>query len=383
MSGRDHRPSALMLIAAVVAVVVNGCAGTPTLASPSVTAVAVSGAPATRRPNDIPQPPVGAVALKGAGSGLAGPLYLVWLERFGATYPDIAISYDGRGSTAGIEAVSGSSLAFGAADVAMTDAELAAAPAGVLHVPTALAAISVVVNLPGVTSIQLDGATVAAIFLGRIARWNDPAIVALNAGVSLPDLPIAVVHRSDPSGGTAALATWLAAASPEWRAGPGVGRAVSWPVGTGAEGDDGMIAAVKAIEGTIGYAGSTIAGSAGLRTVKLKNPAGTFVRATSLAIGAAGETSVAGLLPDFRQPPVINAPGINAYPIVVYAFVLVRVEQADRTAGQALVAFLAWALTSGQADAPQAGFAALPGGVQSKALAELHRVTSGGSPIWP
>ena len=383
MGRRDHRPSALMLIAAVVAVVVNGCADTPAPMSPSVTAIAVSGPPATRRPNDIPQPPVGSVTLKGAGSGLAGPLYQVWLERFGATYPDIAISYDGRDSTAGIEAVTGGTLAFGATDVAMTDAELAAAPTGVLHVPTALAAISVVVNLPGVTSIHLDGATVAAIFLGRIVAWNDPAIVGLNAGVALPDLPIAVVHRSDPSGGTAALATWLAAASPEWRTGPGVGRTVSWPVGTGAEGGDGMIAAVKAVEGAIGYAGSTIAGSAGLRTVKLKNPAGTFVRATSLAIGAAGETSVAGLLPDFRQPPVINAPGINAYPIVVYAFVLVRVEQADRSAGQALVAFLAWALTSGQADAPQAGFAALPGGVQSKALAELHRVTSGGSPIWP
>ena len=383
MSAGDRRMWALALVAGLVAAIAGGCAGTTAPTSPSVTGVAASGPPATRRPNDIPQPPAGAVALKGAGSGLAVPLYQVWLERFGATYPDIAISYDGRGSAAGIEAVTGGSLAFGATDVAMTDAELAAVPAGVLHVPTALAAISLVVNLPGVTSIQLDGTTVAAIFLGRVLRWSDPAIVALNAGVALPDLPIAVVHRSDPSGGTAALATWLAAASPEWRAGPGVGRTVFWPVGRGAKGDDGMIAAVKAIEGAIGYAGSTIAGSAGLRTVKLKNPAGTFVRATSLAIGAAGETSVAGLLPDFRQTPVINAPGINAYPIVVYAFVLVRVEQADRAAGQALVAFLAWALTSGQVDAPQAGFAALPGGVQSKALAELHRVTSGGSPIWP
>jgi phosphate transport system substrate-binding protein len=313
---------------------------------------------------------------------LPEPLYDTWFQRFAGSYANVQISYDGSGSQAGVDAITRSLAAFGATDVAMTDAELAAA-GPVLHVPMALGAVAVVVNLPDTASVQLDGATVSAIFLGTVTKWNDPPIAALNPGVPLPDLPIAVVHRSDPSGSTNAFTAWLSASSPQWKSGPGTGSSVTWPTGSAAAGDDGVAAAVKASVGAIGYAASTFAAQAGLRTAKLRNQAGNFVRPTTLGIAAAGETSVAALTPDFREPPVVNAPGVNAYPIVLYADVLVRTEVPDHGTAQALVALFAWCLTTGQTDAAQAGYAALPGGVQLKALASLHAVTSGGTRVWP
>ena len=378
-----RRRMAGLAIAATVALQAGGCAGSTPPVSIASASAGPSGPPASRRPNDIPQPPGGPVTLNGAGATLPAPLYQVWFDRFAATYTNVSIAFDPSGSAIGIAAAGGGRLAFGATDAAMTDAELAAAPARIIHVPTALGAVSVVVNLPGVSAIQLDGATLAGIFLGRIVNWNDQAIASLNAGVTLPDLPIAVMHRSDASGATAAFTTYLDGASPDWHAGPGIGGVVAWPAGTGAAGDDGVAAAVKTTSGGIGYAGSAFASKAGLRTAKLRNAAGNFVRATSLGIGAAGETVVAGLAPDLRQGPVVAAAGVNAYPIVVPAYVLVQADQADRAVGEALIAFLGWALTSGQADAAQAGFAALPGGIQAKALAALHGITSGGTPIWP
>jgi len=375
--------------AAVVVVVLSGVVSACGSAVPSSPASApassgaASGPPPSRRPNDIPQPPSSTVTLGGVGSTLPAPLLQAWLDRFTATYPNVSITYDPSGSAAAIDGIAKSTAAFGATDAALTDAEQASVNTKVLHIPVALGGIGVAVNLPEVPSLQLDAATLASIFLGRIARWSDPAIAALNAGVTLPDQPITVVHRSDDAGATAAFTRYLDASSPAWHAGPGVGRTITWPAGSGAAGDDGVTAAVKATPGAIGYAASPFTAAAGLRTVGLRNPAGNFVRPTPLGIGAAGETSVAGMPADLRTGPVVNAPGVNAYPIVVYAYLVVRADQADRTTGEALVALLSWCLTSGQADAAQQGYGALPGGVQARALAALHGVTSGGAAIWP
>jgi phosphate transport system substrate-binding protein len=317
------------------------------------------------------------------GATLPAPLYQLWFERFSGTYANVSIAYEAKGSIAGIGAASSRSATFGATDVAMTDTEIAAASGKLLHVPLALGAIVVVANVPGVSSLQLDGAAIASIYTGRITNWSDPAVAALNPGVALPTLQITVVHRSDPSGTTNGFVAYLDASSPDWHAGPGIGRTVNWPVGTGAAGDDGVAAAVKATSGSIGYAASTFAAGAGLRAARLKNAAATFVRPTTLAISAAAETTVAGLAPDFRQQPVVNAPGVNAYPIIVYAYVLLPVDQPNPMIGGALVALLGWCLTTGQADAAQEGYAALPGGVQTRALAALHGITTAGAAIWP
>ena len=378
-----HLAAAVVVVALAGAVSACGRAGPSSTALTPTSSGISSGAPPSRRPNDIPQPPTSNVTLNGVGSTLPAPLLQVWLDRFTATYPNVSIAYDPRGSAAAIDGIAKSTAAFGATDAAMTDAEQAAVNAKVLHIPVALGGIAVTVNLSDVPSLQLDAATLASIFLGRITRWNDPAIAALNASMTLPDLPIAVVHRSDDAGATAAFTAYLDASSPAWHDGPGAGRTITWPTGAGAAGDDGITTAVKATKGAIGYAASPFTAEAGLRMVRLRNPAGNFVRPTPLGIGAAGETSVAAMAADLRTGPVVNAPGVNAYPIVVYAYLLVRADQADRATGEALVALLSWCLTSGQADAAQQGYGPLPGGVQARALAALHGVTSGGAAIWP
>lgn len=380
--GNRRRPGLLAAVA-IFAACASGCGNATPAASTIASGVASSGPPPTRRANDIPQPPSAAISLKGVGATLPAPLYQVWFDRFSATYANVSITYSAQGSVAGIEAATSRAASFGATDVAMTDTELGASPGKVLHLPMALGAIAVIVNLPEVAAVQLDGPTIASIFLGHITRWTDQQVATLNPGVALPDLPMTVVHRSEPSGTTNGFAAYLDASSPDWHAGIGAGRTVIWPTGTGVVGDDGVAAAVRATPGAIGYAASTYAAGAGVGTVKLRNSAGNFVRATTLAIAAAGETSVAGLPADFRQKPLVDAPGVNAYPIVVYAYLLVPVEQPDRSIGEAVVALLGWCLTTGQADAAQQGFAALPGGVQAKALAALHGITAGGAAIWP
>ena len=307
--GIGRRVGLLALVAAVAAGV-NACGSAAPSATPlaSPASTAPSGPPATRRPNDILQPPGAAVSLKGVGATLPAPLYQVWFDRFSATYANVSIAYAPQGSVAGIEAAISRAASFGATDVAMTDAEIAASPSKLLHIPMALGAVAVIVNLPDVAAVQLDGPTIAAIYLGRITRWSDQQIAALNPGLVLPDLPIALVHRSDPSGTTNGFAAYLDASSPDWHAEIGAGRTVAWPTGDGVVGDDGVATAVRATPGAIGYAASTFAAATGLRTAGLRNSAGNFVRATTLAIAAAGETSVAGLPSDFRQKPVVDCP---------------------------------------------------------------------------
>ena len=161
----------------------------------------------------------------------------------------------------------------------MKDTEIAALPAGtkILHVPTALGAVVVIFNLPGVTELQLDAANVAGIFLGKITKWNDPAIAANNAGVTLPDLAILVVHRSDGSGTTNAFTTYLDTVSPDWHTAVGAGKEVKWPTGIGASGNDGVATGVKQTAGAVGYVELSVAISTKLTSAYLKNADGKFV----------------------------------------------------------------------------------------------------------
>jgi phosphate transport system substrate-binding protein len=378
------RVSGRLCVLTLVTALALGACGASSLASPvpSASTPPPSGGGGVA---NIPQPPTDLVALLGAGGTLPAPLFKVWFKRFGGTYPNVAIDYAASSSSAGVAAVADGTADFGATEVTMSDTEIEALPAAtkVLHVPAALAAVVVVYNVPGVTKLQLDGATLAAIYLGQITRWNDPRIAGLNAGTTLPDQQISPVHRAEPSGASDAFTTFLDLASREWHTKAGAGPTVTWPAGTPASGDDGVASAVAAKAGAIGYVGLAYAGPAQLPTARLRNQAGSFVQASTLSIGAAGETGGAGFPADFRQPPVIDAPGINAYPIVTYVYFLVRVDQADAARGQALLALIAWAITTGQVDTARLGYAPLPGSVQQQVRAALHTVTSGGKPIWP
>ncbi|HEV8402908.1 MAG TPA: phosphate ABC transporter substrate-binding protein PstS [Candidatus Limnocylindrales bacterium] len=332
-----------------------------------------------------PTPPTANVTLQGAGATFPAPLYMTWFQDYNAAHANIQIDYQANGSGAGITAITQETVDFGASDAPMKDSEIAALPSGkkLFHFPTALGAVVVIFNLPDIPKLQLDEANISGIYLGKITKWNDPSIAANNAGVTLPDTAIAVVHRSDGSGTTNAFTSYLDTVDPAWHAGPGAGKSVNWPVGIGASGNDGVSTAVKQTPGAIGYVDLSVAISSNLTSAYVKNADGQFVPGSTDGVTAAAESAVSTFPADFRQNPIINGTGAATYPIATYTYLLVYEDQADATKGQALVSFLYWALTDGQAAETALGYAPLPQEVGQKALTQLHLITTGGAPIWP
>jgi phosphate transport system substrate-binding protein len=349
-------------------------------ASPSGAASAPAGAA-----TGIPVPPSGNVTLQGAGATFPAPLYQAWFETFSQQHANVQIDYQANGSGAGIKAITQGTVDFGASDAAMTDAEVAALPAGtkVLHIPTALGAVVLTYDLPGVATLQLDSQNVADLFLGKITKWNDPKIAANNPGVTLPGADVLIVHRADGSGTTNAFTTYLDTVSPDWHAAVGKGKDVKWPVGIGGQGNDGVAAGVKQTPGAVGYVELSYAAKAGLTSAKLKNADGQYVAASTEGVTAAAEAIADQFPADARQAPIINGKGATTYPIAAYTYLLVYVDQKDADKGRTLVSFIAWALTDGQAAEAALGYAPLPKVVQARALAELHTVMTAGAPIWP
>ncbi len=379
-------------LAFAAAMVFGAC--TTTGASPSAPAGAASQAPAATSNGSTapsatamtaPEPASAAITLQGAGATFPTPLYTKWFEDYSAKYSNVKVDYQSIGSGGGIKAITQQTVDFGASDAPMKDTEIAALPAGtkLLHVPTALGAVVVIFNLQGVTDLNLDADNVAGIFLGKIKKWNDPAIAANNGGATLPDKDILVVHRSDASGTTNAFTTYLDTISPDWHTTVGAGKDVKWPTGVGAQGNDGVATGVKQTDGAVGYVELQYATQASLASAKVKNADGQFVAGSTDGVTAAAEAAAAAFPADFRQAPIINGKGATAYPIASYTYLLVYQDQQDADKGKTLVAFMYWALTDGQAEENALGYAPLPKPVQDKALAELHQFTTGGSPIWP
>jgi phosphate transport system substrate-binding protein len=201
--------------------------------------------------------------------------------------------------------------------------------------------------------------------------------------VALPDLAILVVHRSDGSGTTNTFTTYLDTVDPTWHTSVGAGKEVKWPTGIGASGNDGVATAVKQTSGAIGYVDLSVAASTNLTSALIKNADGNFVAGSTDGVTAAAEAAVDKVPADFRAAPIINGAGATTYPIASYTYLLVYEDQTDATKGQALVAFIDWALTDGQAAEAPLGYAPLPAAVDQQALTQLHQVTTGGAPIWP
>ena len=384
----------LAAFALLATITLGACSGGGASTAPSTaagtaqtTATTSSGAPASVAPGaaTAPVPPSANITLTGAGATFPAPLYASWFQTYNGKYPNIQIDYTANGSGAGITAITQGTVDFGASDAPMKDTEIAALPAGkkLFHFPTALGAVVAIYNLTGVAKVQLDGPTLAGIYLGKITKWNDAAIVALNAGVTLPDLAILVVHRSDGSGTTNAFTTYLDTVDPTWHAGPGAGKTVKWPTGVGASGNDGVATAVKGTAGAIGYVDLSVAISTNLTSAYLKNADGNFVPGSTDGVTAAAEALVSKFPADFRQGPIINGVGATTYPIASYTYLLVYTDQADAAKGQALVSFIDWALTDGQAAETALGYAPLPTEIAARTITQLHLVTSGGTPIWP
>jgi len=317
--------------------------------------------------------PLGAqVRLTGAGATFPNPIYQQWFDRYGKT-TDVRINYQPLGSGAGIRQFLQGTVDFGASDGPMTDEEIAQVGGNVMHIPTVLGAVAVTYNLPalGNAPLKLDGTLIADLFLGRITRWNDPRIAALNPGVALPATDVIVVHRSDGSGTTFVFTDYLAKTSPAWRELVGSRTAVRWPVGLGGRGNEGVTAQVKQLEGSIGYVELAYAVANLLPAAQVRNRAGAFVapQVGTISAAAASVSFPAGT--DFRIS-ITDAPGATAYPISSFTWLLVKRQNPDARKQAALLGLLEW-LTSAEAQqmANSMGYAPLPPSVAELVRAEI------------
>ncbi len=300
--------------------------------------------------------------LTGAGATFPAPIYQKWFYDY-AQKTGVRINYQSIGSGGGIRQISEQTVDFGASDGPMSDAELGNAKGGgILHIPTVLGAVAITYNAPGVASgLKLTGDVVADIFLGKLTRWNDPRIAQLNPGVKLPAQDILVVHRADASGTSYIFTDYLSAISPAWKSGPGKGKDVQWPVGLGGKGNEGVAGQVKQTPGAMGYVELAYAKQNQLPYAVLRNQAGRFV-APSIEGATAAAAGVARSLPtttDFRIS-IVNAPGVTAYPISSFTWMLIYQNQRDAAKSAKLLDFLRWSLHDGQKEVASLDYAALP-----------------------
>jgi phosphate transport system substrate-binding protein len=248
---------------------------------------------------------------------------------------------------------------------------------GIQHIPTVMGAVVVVWNLPAVPELRLTPEALAGIYLGKITKWDDEALKKENPKAKLPDTAITVVHRSDGSGTTNIFTDYLSKVSPEWRAGPGKGTSVNWPVGLGGKGNEGVTGVVKQTEGAIGYVELAYANQNKLPTAELRNREGQWVKATLAATSAAAAKVE---IPDDYRVSITDQPGATAYPIAAFTYLLIYKDQKDPAKGDALLKFAWWALHDGQKSAPALDYAPLPQPVVHKVEKTLKSMTVQGKP---
>ena len=302
--------------------------------------------------------------LNGAGATFPNPIYQKWFDAY-AKKTGIKINYQSIGSGGGIRQFTQGTVDFGATDGPMTDEQIASVKGNVTHVPTVLGAVVLTYNLPAVgsTKLKLDGATIADIFLGKITKWNDSRLAALNPGVKLPATDLLVVHRSDGSGTTYVFVDYLSKVSSEWRSKVGTATAVQWPTGLGGKGNEGVTQQVKQLEGTIGYVELVYAVANKLAYASIKNSAGKLVDPTLQSVSAAAASAKLAKDTDFRVS-VTNPAGDQAYPIASFTWLLVSTDNAKPEKGKQIRDFLVW-IAGGEAQkmAADLGYAPLPGDV--------------------
>ena len=313
-------------------------------------------------------------SINGAGASFPYPIYAKWFSEYNKKFPNIQINYQSIGSGGGIRQLSAQTVFFGATDGPMTKDQMLAAPGNILHLPTVLGAVVPVYNIEGVTAeLKFTGTVLADIFLGKITKWNDPAIAKLNQGVTLPGTDITVVHRSDGSGTTYIFADYLGKVSAEWKKRVGVSTALNWPVGLGGKGNEGVAGLVKQSPGSIGYVELIYAIQNKISYGSVQNLNGKFLRATIESVTAAAAAAAGAMPPDFRVS-ITNAPGDNAYPISSFTWFLFYENPKDKNAARTMVEFVKWALTDGQKFAKDLGYAPLPDAVVKLELEALKRI---------
>jgi phosphate transport system substrate-binding protein len=302
-----------------------------------------------------------AVALTGAGATFPNPIYTKWFDTYGKA-TGVRINYQSIGSGGGIRQFTEGTVDFGATDGPMSDEQIAAVQGNVLHVPTVLGADVLTYNLPAIAGgkLVLDGDAIAGIFLGRITKWNDPKLVALNPGLKLPATDLIVVHRSDGSGTSYIFTDYLSKISPEWLAKVGKATSVNWPIGLGGKGNEGVTQQVKQTEGAIGYVELIYAASNGLAYADVKNSAGTVVTPDLKSVTAAAQSAQFPPETDYRVS-ITNAAGADAYPIASFTWLLIKKNNPDATKSKQINDFIVWMLSpDAQRMAAELQYAPLP-----------------------
>lgn len=327
--------------------------------------------------------------LTGAGATFPAPLYKKWVVDF-ETAPggkDVKIDYNSIGSGGGIKAITDKTVAFGATDAPLNKKEIEAMGGAdkIVEIPTCAGAVVPAYNVPGVDAeLKFSGDVLAKIFMGKISKWNDPAIAELNPGVKLPATTITPAYRSDGSGTTFVWTNYLATQSETFKSTIGTGKQVQWPTGQGGKGNEGVSAIVQQTPGAIGYIEVNYANANKIAYGSIKNTAGKFVKANPGSISAAGGSAVSHFEGTVLAANIWNQPGENAYPIAAFTYIVVYKDLNNlKTAeeAKALVTFLNWATISAQSTARDLDYAPLDPSVQQKVAAALSTITFKGQAI--
>ena len=350
---------------------------TTTASSSSTSTSATTTTPTTTSTSTLP-----IVPLNGAGATFPAPLYTKWFSEY-SKLTGININYQAVGSGAGINQITAGTVDFGASDGIMTDAQVAAAQAAsgpILHIPMTIGPVAIAYNVPGLgtTQLKLTGDVLAKIYLKEINNWNSPAIAALNPGVALPDLRIAVVHRSDSSGTTYIFTNYLSKINTEWANTIGNATAVSWIGDIGGSGSAGVAAQVKQISGAIGYIELAYVIQNNIPYALLQNASGNYI---APSLDSASQAAVGVTLPDDMKIMITNSGNASAYPIVGFTWILVYQHQTDKVKGTELVNMLWWAIHDGQQFNNALTYPQLPTAAVTKAEAEIKSITFQGQAL--
>jgi phosphate transport system substrate-binding protein len=356
----------------ICAIGLSACSSTPSSATTTTTsAKAKTSSSDPYAQTDLHAP---AGSLTGAGSTFDQPFFTKAFYVYNQQNSGVTVNYASIGSGGGIEQFQANTVNFGASDVPMSPLDIAGAKGGqVLQVPVALGGEAISYNLPGVaTGLKLTPKVLADIFLGTVKNWNDAEIKDLNPGVKLPSHPIQTVYRSDGSGTTYIFTNYLSTVSPAWAAGPGTGKSVSWPVGVGQKGNEGVAGFISTTPYTVGYVELAYAIQNKFTYAKILNAAGQYVSPslTSVAADAAQKPDITSV--DFS---IVNEPGATSYPISGYSWALIYQLQKNATTGKTLVDILDWLTHAGQAQAATLDYVPLPANIQQLARTTLLQVT--------
>jgi phosphate transport system substrate-binding protein len=319
-----------------------------------------------------------ALSINGAGASFPEPIYSKWFDEYHKKDPNIQINYQAIGSGGGIKQITEGTVDFGASDGPMNDDQLKAFQDKhgfpVLHFPTVLGAAVPTYNIPGVnTELNFTPEALAGIFLGKVAKWNDPAIAGANPGVNLPGNDIVVVHRSDGSGTTYIWTDYLSKVSDEWKNKVNKNTSVNWPTGLGGNKNEGVAALVKQTPNAIGYVELIFAIQNKMPYGKVKNSSGEFIKADLASVTAAAAGAAKDMPADFRVS-ITNAPGKSAYPISSFTWLLIPSKFSDASKRDAIKGFVKWMLGDGQNETEALAYSKLPKEVVSMELKALDKV---------